>query len=346
MKKSYLPLAATACLLLASCSQDELVQAPGQPAIGFDSFVGKTTRATDATNTNLLRMSVYGYIGDATPAKIFNGTMVSRTTQAAEWTYKPLQYWTAGKKYFFTALSSPSNEGNNHFSYTWADNLPTATEGFYGTGTITFDNSQSKGNEDVVYAFATKVTDDPLTTSPGKVEFLFKHALSRVIFTFNNKMGSDAYTIKVYGLTINNATSTADLVLGTQNPTWSNHANTTVLTLRDELYNPQAQTAANNASVASGTKFIIPGELTFNITFKVDLILNGTTLLATYNHVAQALPKTVFQNGHSYNFVADLTPDNIDPENDMFPIEFNVTDVEEWIPEADIPVVTPETPEP
>lgn len=345
MKKSYLPLAATACLLLASCSQDELVQAPEQPAIGFDTFVGKTTRADDATNTNLRRMSVYGYIGGDTPAKIFDGTLVSRTDQAAEWTYSPLQYWTAGKNYFFTAISSPATQGNNHFSYTWANTLPSATAGFNGTGTISFNNAAAGGNEDVVYASAPMTTADPLTTSPGKVGFIFKHALSRVKFTFNNQMGSTAYTIKVYNLTINNATSTADLVLGDQNPTWSNHANTTVLTLRDNLFDPQTQTAANNASVASGTKFVIPGTLTFNITFSVDLILNGTTL-ATYNHVAQALPETVFQNGHSYNFVASLTPDNIDPDNEMLPIEFTVTDVEGWEEDPDITVTMPDTTQP
>ncbi len=50
------------------------------------------------------------------------------------------------------------------------------------------------------------------------------------------------------------------------------------------------------------------------------------------------LPKVGFQNGYSYNFVAEITPENIDPEQELFPILFNVTEVEGWKDEADTPV--------
>ena len=341
MKKSLFLAVAAAALLASSCSNDEVISVPRQAAIGFDTFVNKTTRATDATNTNLTSMSVYGYIGDATPVKNFNGTIVSRPDQSAVWTYSPLQYWTADKKYFFTALSSPVLEGNSHYRYTWADALQPETAGFYGSGTISFDNTAptaASGNEDLVYAYATKETPTEITSDPGTVQFTFKHALSRVKFTFNNVMGSNAYVIKVYDLTINNATATADLTLGVKDPVWENHANTTVLTMRNSYFTPQEQTAVNAQSIASGTKFIIPGQSTLNITFKVDLMLGNGTVLATYNHIGKALPATEFLNGHSYNFVADLNPDNIDPDNEMFPIVFTVIDVEDWIEESAIPV--------
>lgn len=343
MKKSLFLAAATAALLASSCSNDEVISVPRQSAIGFDSFVNKTTRATDATNANLTRMTVYGYIGDADPVINFNGTIVSRTDKSAPWTYNPVQYWTAEKNYFFTTLSSPVLEGNSHYTYSWSENLPTETDGFFGTGTIMFDNTAptgASGNEDLVYAYATKTTPAEITSDPGLVEFTFKHALSRVKFTFNNVMGSNAYAIKVYDLTINNATATASLALGAEKPVWANHTNTTVLTMRNELFAPQDQIAINTKSVVSGTKFVIPGQNTLNITFKVDLMLTNGTILSTYNHIKKELPATEFQNGHSYNFVADLNPQNIDPENEMFPIEFTVIDVEDWIEEADIPVTT------
>lgn len=351
MKKTlFLSVAATA-MLLSSCSNDEVISSQPQSPIGFDSFVGKTTRATDAKAENLLRMTVYGYIGDATPVKNFDGTIVSRTTSTDPWSYSPLQYWTAGKNYFFTAISSPTTEGNSHFTYTWAETLPTATAGFNGQGTISFNNTTAAagGNEDLVYAAATATTSSPLTASPGPVEFVFKHALSRVKFTFKNEMASNAYTVKVYNLKINNALSTADLVLGDEAPVWSNAAGTNALQLRDNLYTPTNQLAANNASVVSGTKFIIPGQQTLNISFDIDLyVVNGTqsTLMATYHHTNVALPETVFANGHSYNFVAAITPQNIDPDNTMFPIEFSVSSVDDW-DESDVNVTLPEdTPEP
>lgn len=333
MKKSLLMVAA-ATIVLTSCSNDEVISTPDKSVIGFDSYVSKTTRATDATTSNLMSINVYGYIGGATPVKNFDGTKVSRTSASAPWTYEPLQYWTAGKDYFFTAISSPVSEGNNHYSYSWAENLPVETAGFNGIGTIAFNNQAAAGNEDVIYAFATKTTPDPLTSDPGEVQFAFKHALSRIKFTFTNAMGSDAYFIKVYGLTVNNAAAQAELVLGTENPEWTGHTGTVVLTLRDNLFNPSNQTAGNADKVASGTKFIIPGTSTLNISFKVDLLLNGA-VLATYSHIDQALPETVFQNGHSYNFVAEINPENINPDEQMYPIKFNVVDVDEWIESGD-----------
>ena len=175
-----------------------------------------------------------------------------------------------------------------------------------------------------------------MTTNPGVVEFAFKHALSRVKFSFKNEMGSDAYTIKVYDLTINNATSGGNLVLGDENPAWTGNGETTSLTLRNNLY--KTPTAANNGTVVSGTKFIIPAQdAPFKITFKIDLIVNGG-VIATYTHTDKALPETTFQNGHSYNFTATINPDNIDPVNDNYPIEFSVISVDDWATDTDVTV--------
>ena len=344
MKKALF-LAALTSLAMTSCTCDEVISSPEGAPIGFDSFIGKTTRATDASIESLKQITVYGYIGDATPAKIFDGEDIEFKNN--KWEYSPVQYWTAGKNYFFTAVSSPllNTQGSSHFRFAWTpDNqLPIETTNYYGQGTISFNNASdggSAGNEDVVYAYATKITPSPLTTTPGIVGFAFKHALSRVQFTFKNAMGSDAYTIKVHDLTINNAAATGTLTLGSEKPTWK-QAGSTSLELRKAYFKPTTQEADNGKSVVSGTKFIIPGTNTLNITFSVDLIVNGSTL-ATYTHSAKALPETTFVNGHSYNFVADITPKNLDPAQDMFPIEFNVTSVEDWKTETDITVTLPE----
>lgn len=332
-------------MVMASCSNDEVLSTPDKQAIGFESYVGKTTRATDASMANLTKIYVYGHIGTGAAAiKNFDGTLVSRASATAtDWTYDPVQYWTAGKDYFFTAVaSSVESEGNHQYTYTWADALPESTAGYYGSGTIAFNNQVAAGNEDVIYAFAQKTTPDPMTASPGTVEFSFKHALSRVKFTFTNGMGSEAYSIKVYDLTINNAYASGNLVLGAESPVWSDQNATTTLTLRNNLYTPTNQIAANTMNVASGTKFIIPGaaDVELKISFKVDLMVNGS-LLDTYAHNNVVLPATAFQNGHSYNFKAEINKENIDPENDMYPIVFNVVEVEEW-EESDVPVTLPE----
>ena len=94
MKAIHL-IAAGAALTLAACSNDEMVQAPEATPIGFDSYIGKTTRADDATLSNVKNITVYGYLGDAGAPKLFDGQIVSNTS--GMWEYSPLQYWTAGK---------------------------------------------------------------------------------------------------------------------------------------------------------------------------------------------------------------------------------------------------------
>ncbi len=329
MKTIHL-IAAAALLTFASCSNDEVVESPAKAPIGFDSFIGKTTRATDATLANVNSITAYGYIGDeGSTSRLFDSTIVSNT--GGNWTYSPLKYWTAGKNYFFTALSSPVTEGNSHYNYTWSETLPTAIDGFYGTGVISYSNTAATGagNEDLIYAFATKTTPATITADPGRVQFAFKHALSRVKFTFNNNMGSDAYTIRIHDLTINNTAAEGTLTLGDENPTWVADGSTT-LQLRPGYYTPADGTAANDKSVVSGTKFIIPeSDKALTISFQIDLIVSGNTI-ATYTHSERVLPTVSFKNGFSYNFVADITPENIDPDQELFPILFNVTTVEGW----------------
>ena len=328
-------------MMLASGSNDENISVPEGTPIGFESFVGKTTRADDATTANLTSMRVYGYIGDATPVKNFDGTIVTKGTDGI-WTYTPKQYWTADKNYFFTAVASPVAGGNNHYTYTWAETLPVITEGFNGIGTISFDNGAANGNEDVVYAYTTKTTPAILNADPGKVAFVFKHALSRVRFTFENAMGSDAYTIKVYSVKIGNADGKGDLVLGSAAPAWSNFQDNVELILRDEMFVNNKQTAANAQKIQSGTKFIIPNTTKqLTISFKVDLMI-GENVISTYEHVNVNLPITAFQLGHSYNFTAKITPDNLDPGQELYPIEFDVTSVDSWVDDPDSEVTLPE----
>lgn len=334
MKKIHL-IAAGTVLMLTACSNDEMVEAPQATPIAFDSYVGKTTRATDATLKNLTEIKVYGYISDASPLWIFDGTPVSKP-ENKDWEYSPLQYWVAGKNYFFTSVASPvSTQGNSHYTYTKSATVPMEVEGFCGTGTIGLNNSitGASGNEDLVYAYATAVTSASITSAPERVKFNFKHALSRVKFSFKNMMGSDAYSIKVHDLKIHNAAAEGSLTLGEENPVWT-ASGTAELNFRSEYYEPASGEAGNAATVASGTKFIIPETKELSISFTVDLIVNGT-VIASYQHSEHKLPSVEFKNGYSYNFVADLNPENIDHDQDLYPILFSVTEVDAWTETAD-----------
>lgn len=104
MKKIFLiGLAATA--MLASCSNDETVEmAQNTKAIGFSSFIDKSTRATDTDLTNLATIEVYGWRGDA---QIFDKQEVTVEASGAG-TYLPIQYWEPNYTYAFEAIAPKS----------------------------------------------------------------------------------------------------------------------------------------------------------------------------------------------------------------------------------------------
>lgn len=110
MKKIFLiGLAATA--MLASCSNDETVEmAQNTKAIGFSSFIDKSTRATDTDLTNLATIEVYGWRGDA---QIFDKQEVTVEASGAG-TYSPIQYWEPNYTYAFEAIAPKSGEKGIH----------------------------------------------------------------------------------------------------------------------------------------------------------------------------------------------------------------------------------------
>ena len=337
MKKMIFALAAGS-LLLASCSNDETVLRPEGQAIAFDGFIDKTTRAEDASMENLKQIAVCGFIGN-TDLRNFDKVRVSKQTNGS-WTYSPIQYWTADKAYYFMAFSSQVlGTGGSHMLYNWpaTTETPDPEAPFYGVGTLSFDNKSANGSEDVLYSSVATKTPAVLSAAPAPVAFTFKHALSRVHFTFTNGMGTNGYSIKVNNLRIDNATASGVFTLGTENPAW------TSLDGQFELASEMpANSFGNGNHATSENVFVIPCTSTFTISFEVELYLNNQ-LVDTYTHSVKALPETVLKPGYSYNFAATLSASNIDPDNELYPIVFTVTDVEGWTPETnDIPFLDEE----
>lgn len=332
MKKSLLIVFASA-LTLASCSNDETVKAPDtRMPISFQSHVSKTSRATDATTDNLNWFQVWGFNVDKstnTVGQIFDGEMVTKNSSSA-WTYTTPQYWVENKDYYFTAVSSSSTADASVLSLTYGSTVPAGE--FYGAGTIVFNQNQDKanaGNIDVVYAFQKASTGATINTQPSAVDLSFKHALSRIRVSFSNDINSSAYSLRISKVTISNAHASGNLVLGEQNPTWSDLKSDIALNLSDSPFTP-SDVAANNSTVSTGTKFIIPSAgMSLKLTFTVTLVQNDVDM-ASYTHTDVEMPATDFVMGHSYNFKASLTPKNLDPENEMYPITFTVNSVEDW----------------
>lgn len=304
MKKIlFISLAAVAAL--ASCSNDETVEMARGNAIGFESFVDKSTlsRVTpdaDITLNNLGSIEVYGWRGND---QIFNKQEVT-VGSSGTGTYTPVQYWEAGYTYAFEAIH-PKNETRG------ITFVPAQTG-----GKITFVNNKMT---DLLYDKADDVTT-PVTidTKPAPVSFTFKHLLSRVKFTFVNGFPEDAVAkISVLNVEISDACQKGEITPAATNAAWTSLENNL------DIVFPSANVAdipAGNQSGETEHMYLIPlAQASYTVTFTVTLNQNGA--MTNYSHEVTITDGGMIP-GNSYNFVATLTPENINPDTSMYPIEF------------------------
>lgn len=319
MKKIIIAVLAVAAMV--ACSTEQTVVAPKGDAIGFSTFVDNATRATDITTENIKDFGVYGTVAKGgNSALIFNNTEVSGS-KAAGYTYSPAQYWIASATYDFLAFAPYSNA---KWGY-----APTAAQ-VAKTGTLTFNNDTA-ADQDVVYAYQTKTTEDTLTAENTQaVEFTFKHILSKVAFKFTNTFTDGNTTLSVYNVKINNTAKTGTMTIanGKDKPWVGVNDLVVPFGAEADAVNTLASAAlANGGALELDHHYIIPVKREYNITFDVDLYQAGV-YLATYEHEIETTID--FAKNGNYVLSVKLAPETIDPENKLYPIEFNVYNVNGW----------------
>ena len=218
MKKSYLFLVMMMALIVMSCSKDETTMSIPQEsnAITFGTYVGRDakTRATalDLTGLQTTGFGVFAFysnetvneyntitpLSNFTPNFMYNQQVTwSETPDPDAWVYAPVKYWPneASDKLTFFAYAPYSTGSTNNISDFTAK---TAT----GDPTLTFTvNSTATAQTDLLYADANAYTTPTVLpglknlgkqTIGGKVNFPFKHALSRI--GFNVEVMADVVT--------------------------------------------------------------------------------------------------------------------------------------------------------
>ena len=340
MKKTLLAILATVAMV--ACSNNEIVREAAPEAIGFDNaFVNNSTRSVNDpsySNTNLFKnFAVYGFVEDAV---LFNGTKVAKDITNTElkqaWKYAGTQYWITGANYDFYAVAP--FEGN------WA--IKTGTTPASDGAKISFTNVN--GTQDLLYSGI--VARQGVANNNAAVAFTFKHILSTVKFSFENGYNASAATICVRDIKITNAYETGVATLGANAAAWGDQAGviTDGVAFGNATTVEAYATDANEANLvnydyAHGTtiesyfeRFLIPGEATklagdvkegYKVTFKVDLLVNGTKV-KTYDHTAYA--NFVPVAGNAYNIKTTINASNIDPNHAQETIEFTVTTITDW----------------
>ncbi len=316
MKKFFIMGMAAMGLALTACNNDETVEVAKGNAIGFNTFVNNSTRATDMITANLDNFKVWGMMnkGEQT-GKPFEGVVVTKGTDN-NWSYGTPVYWEKGYAYSFVAVS-PAD----------AFTMATAPSAYKDYGTITFNNDAKAGKTDLLYAAKDNgVVTIPENACPAAVNLTFNHMLSRVRFQFQNGM-DDGSTLTVTDVKINDAykSGTATLKETFTDFAWTTDEETGVLTFDNAS---DTQFAQGKACV-SGHKYMIPATKIYSVTFKVTRDHNGVT--DSYTHTVN-LPETAMKPGMSYQFTAQFTAQNINPDEVLCPITFtaSVNDWKDW----------------
>ena len=311
---------------LAACTSEQTIVAPQNEAIGFDTFVDNSTRATDITTANIADFGVYGTVTKGNnSALIFDNTKVTKSGDA--FVYSPAQYWIAAAQYDFLAFAPYAER---KWTYT-----PDGQEA--QNGTFSFDNYAAEADQDVVYAYQTKTTEAALTAKPEAVKFTFKHILSKVAFSFTNTFEDGNTSLSVYNVKINNTAKTGTMaIVDGEDKAWVGVDNlivpfgdqaTAVNTLKAKAIDK------DNRTLKLDHHYVIPAERAYNITFDVDLYQAGV-YLATYNHEINSAID--FAKNGNYVLSVKLAPESIDPDNELYPIEFTVNEVEDWDVESSV----------
>ena len=299
MKKLFIMGLAAMGLALTACNSDETVEMAKGNAIGFKTFVNNSTRATnDVTTESLDAFKVWGLMkkGEQTGTP-FVAKDVTKENRA--WSYAPPVYWEKGYAYSFVALAP-----NNAYTFTAPTEINT-------WGSLTFNNGD--GETDLIYAAAKQETV-PANGCPAPVDLTFNHMLSRVRFQFENGM-LDGSKLTVSDVKINDAYTSGTATLAEQlaGLSWTTGQTTGALEFGG------AAAMEQNGKAETAHKYMIPATKAYNLTFKVTRVHHGVT--DVYNHTV-TLPETTMTQGLSYQFVAKFTAENINPDEELCPIQF------------------------
>lgn len=301
MKKGLLMLG-VAALALASCTNEEVLNVSDSRAIGFDAFVGKTTKA-DITDANIREFYVYGGY-DNNLTNVFNNVKVYTEDEGATWKYDNTQYWTAGKTYKFQGYAPEITTG-------------TASAGENG---VNFTDFVADGNTDLIASAVETKTIDGTVSNGTPVQLTFRHVLSKIKFKFTTTLDNVNITIselKVNALP-NKGTYTNNGITGT----WAvSESGDYSLTSTGAL--------TNIADLTSGEAIVLP-QTPSNISVTFTVTATGGLSLTKEHTVT--LPKTQLQEGNVYVYTAAITHENIDPDGELKPIEFGDPTVSPWNP--------------
>lgn len=311
MKKGLLMLGAAA-MMLASCTQNEVMEVSESRAIGFNGTGIDNITRTDITSADFSQFYVYGGYNTS---DLFQGTEVNKS--GSNWTYNPTQYWKEGSWKF--GAYAPKGEG------------AITPEWSYESGLTLTVNSDATHQNDVIYAAATaSVTDsdsDGTLEGTDQVALNFNHLLSKLAFKFTKDPQSlGAMTVTISNFQVANITTTGKWIAGEQQ---------TVEDVATGSYTDAAGVIDKDNGVQTAWFYVIPQQVSaFAITANVKVV-NGAGDTIKDGTISASVPTTditEWSAQYQYLYSAQLNLDQItDPNNpNPQPIEFTGSVSDDW----------------
>lgn len=371
--KSYLFAAASATLMLASCTQNEVVEMPATRAIGFGTYVGNTSRAVSDTDLDFLKgdgngFYVFGsYMDGATEIAVFNGTSDESnvtwkgTLTDGSWGYSPLNYWSEGKQYKFAAYGPKASLAKGTPSFNYVNNT-LSIQKFTADGTL--DLVVAEGQPGGYSLAENQTTMDP-------VRFKFFHALSKVRFTLKNGWRNHV-NLAVRNVKVSGLSKTADLTTTGQLAEANNPIPAAQWSKLDETKGEYAWTDTFESSVFNQDSnhnypetgdpeeniryeyFIMPQTLaadavTLTLECKVTTDNGSNILFPNPDDIVNDGYKVVTVNipvnnisawvpGTAYNYTLTIDGSTFD----LKPIQFDTVEMVEWVNAQDQPIPDPQ----
>lgn len=226
MRKSLFAVALAVILLATNCQKTEIMNPTGT-SIGFDSQIGKLTKAADAEG--LVTLQEYGfrvwayrnfedefYAGDNVSYPkgmhaIYDGMNALEVTyEAGKWTTTKDYYWPGAQKSlnFFAVSCDETDFSLEPTNVPGTEPVLTEPQ----TSTVTVQNFAVKGdaNNDLMVAdLITQAQGDP--DNGNVVKPVFRHTLTKVQFNFN----TDPETVTEHPVYILNIKTSALKTMGT-----------------------------------------------------------------------------------------------------------------------------------
>lgn len=310
MKKGLMMLG-IATMMLASCTNEDVLNVSDSRAIGFNGTGIDNITKADITSGNFEQFYVYG--GYGTNA-IFSKISVTKGSDG-KWGYNPTQYWANGTWNF------AGYAGGDGVTPTW-DN---------GAGNLTLAvNSDKDHQSDVIFAANKNIEVTDATTYNTPVTLNFTHLLSKIQFKFTKEVASlGGVTVKLQNFKVEGLTTNAKWVDGTKSdadsPATGDYTDFATATEID-----------GTDGLSTAEFYVIPQDVqAFAIT--ADAVItdaNGTTIKS--GKVTAKVPTTTITAWAAqtkYVYTAELKYENIIPDQpgtDPKPIEFTGTTAEDW----------------